>query len=43
LLNLAILCVGFFVLGILLINLMHQRNNNQGPLYEAIVSTKVEA
>jgi glycosyltransferase involved in cell wall biosynthesis len=38
LLNIALLCIGFFVLGILLINLMHQRINEQGPVYTVITS-----
>jgi glycosyltransferase involved in cell wall biosynthesis len=36
LLNLAMLCIGFFVLGILLINLMHHRNNSVHPIYRII-------
>jgi glycosyltransferase involved in cell wall biosynthesis len=36
LLNLAMLCMGFFVLGILLINMMHHRNNSQAPVYRII-------
>lgn len=36
LLNLAMMCMGFFVLGILLINLMHHNNVNRNSIYRII-------
>jgi glycosyltransferase involved in cell wall biosynthesis len=37
LLNMAILSIGFFVLGILLLNITHQRNNqNKAPIYTEV-------
>ena len=34
LVNLAVICIGFFVLGILLINLNNQNPNSKVPIYE---------
>jgi hypothetical protein len=34
--NLAIISIGFFVLGILLLNLSHQRNQNRQMLFEEL-------